>query len=295
MTVERPAERTIDLGGAVVGITAARSAVAQADQVRRFGGLPVVAPTLSTAQADETLQRTAVAQFLDRLAAGQVDLVILLTGVGTRALIAAADELGRRDDLKAGLERTRVLTRGYKCTAALRSFGRQPDLVPDLPTTTGVTRELDAYRERYGELRGRQVAVQAYGTPAAELGAALAVHGAEVSTIPLYRYRLPDDEAPVLALLDELAAWKLDAVTFTSPPAVTHLFLLAEAHERADLLRADLNRPGVVVLAVGPSTAATLRDHGVLPEVVADPPRLLVMLDALASKLVAVRGASPGA
>jgi uroporphyrinogen-III synthase len=217
--------------------------------------------------------------------------VILLTGVGTRALIAAADELGRRDDLRAGLDRARVLTRGYKCTAALRSFGRQPDLIPDVPTTTGVARELETYIGRFGQLRGRLVSVQAYGTPAAELGAALALHGAEVSTIPLYRYRLPDDERPVLDLLDELAAWKLDAVTFTSPPAVTHLFLLAEAHERADLLRADLNRPGVVVAAVGPSTAAALRDHGVTPEVVADPPRLFAMLEALAAKLVAVRGA----
>jgi uroporphyrinogen-III synthase len=86
-----------------------------------------------------------------------------------------------------------------------------------------------------------------------------------------------------------LALWKLDAVTFTSPPAVTHLFLLAEAHERADLLRADLNRPGVVVAAVGSSTAAALRDQGVRPEVVADPPRLLVMLEGLAEKLMSVR------
>lgn len=286
---ERAGERAINLGGAVVGITAARSAVQQAEQVRRYGGQPVVAPTLGVAQADETVQRSAVGLFLDQLANGEIDLVILLTGVGTRALIAAADELGRRDDLKQGLDRARVLTRGYKCTAALRTFGKQPDLVPDLPTTTGVTRELDNYIERFGGLRGRRVAVQAYGTPAAELGAALALHGAEVSTIPLYRYRLPDDEAPVMALLDELALWKLDAVTFTSPPAVTHLFLLAEAHERADLLRADLNRPGVVVAAVGTSTAAALRDQGVVPEVVADPPRLLVMLEALAVRLSMVR------
>jgi uroporphyrinogen-III synthase len=284
-------ERSVNLGGAVVGITAARSASAQAEQVRRCGGVPVIAPTLATATADEDVQRAAVSRFLDRLVTGEIALVILLTGVGTRALIAAADELGRRDDLRAGLDRARVLSRGYKCTAALRTFGRQPDLIPTLPTTTGVARELETYGERFGKLRGRQVAVQAYGTPAAELGAALALHGAEVSTIPLYRYRLPDDEAPVLNLLDELAAWKLDAVTFTSPPAVTHLFLLAEAHERADLLRADLNRPGVVVAAVGPSTGAALRDEGVVPGVVADPPRLFRMLGLLAEKLSAVRGA----
>lgn len=289
MMVERVRDSGINLGGAVVGITAARSAAAQADQVRRCGGEAFLAPTLGMVRADETLQREAVGSFLDRLVAGQIDLVILLTGVGTRALIAAADELGRRDDLKQGLARTHVLTRGYKCTAALRSFGRQPDLVPTVPTTTGVTRELETYQERFGALRGRQVAVQAYGAPAAELGAALALHGAEVSTIPLYRYRLPDDEAPVVALLDELARWKLDAVTFTSPPAVTHLFLLAEAQERADLLRADLNRPGVVVAAVGPSTASALRDHGVTPEVVADPPRLMVMMELLATRLTAVR------
>jgi uroporphyrinogen-III synthase len=280
---------SIDLHGAVVGITAARSAAAQADQVRRCGGVPVVAPTLSTVPADETLQRIVVGELLDDLLSGRIELVILLTGIGTRALVAAADELGRREDLRVGLNRVRVLTRGYKCIAALRSFGRQPDLIPDVPTTTGVTRELDAYVERFGELRGRRVAVQAYGSPAAELGAALALHGASVSTIPLYRYRPPNDERPVVHLLDQLASWRLDAVTFTSPPAVTNLFLLAEAHERADLLRADLNWPGMVVAAVGPSTAVALRDQGVAPTVVADPPRLFPMLEGLAATLAGVR------
>jgi uroporphyrinogen-III synthase len=264
----------------VVGITAARSAAAQAEQVRRIGGRPLVAPTVATDPANEALQRGAVARLLDDLLVGRVDLLILLTGIGTRALAAAATELGRRDDLLAGLARTRVLARGYKCVAALRALGCQPDLIPDEPTTSGVVREIGGL-----DLRGRRVAVQAYGAPAAELGSALALAGAETGVIPLYRYRLPDDDGPVLRLLDALEQGQVEAVTFTSPPAASHLFLIAEAHERADLLRTNLRRPSVAIAAVGPSTAAALRDQDVRPDVVADPPRLFPMLEALAAHL----------
>lgn len=279
----------INLGGAVVGITATRSAAAQAEQIRRSGGVPLVAPAISSAPADEQLQRRAVARLLDELAAGRVELLILLTGVGTRALAAAADELGRRQELLDGLHQTRVLARGYKCVAALRSLGRRPDLIPTEPTTAGVIRELAKL-----DLHGRQVALQAYGTPAAKLGSALALAGASMATLPLYRYQLPEDEGPVLRLLDELAAGRVDAVTFTSPPAATHLFLLAEAHERVELLRADLCRPGVAIAAVGPSTAATLREQQIRPDVVADPPRLFPMLEGLAEHLAARRVALNG-
>ncbi|MFN8525214.1 MAG: uroporphyrinogen-III synthase [Chloroflexota bacterium] len=277
-----------DLSGFVIGVTAARSADAQAEQIRRLGGEPVIAPTLATESADAEQQRTAVGEFLDALAAGDVSMVILLTGVGTRALVAAATELGRRSDLEQGLRSVTVLARGYKCVAALRTFGRYPDLIPAEATTGGVIAELEAWTRAGRNLRGKQVFVQAYGAPAAELCAVLTAHGAETGTIPLYRYRLPDDEAPVLALLDRIAAGELDAVTFTSPPAASHLFLIAEAHERADLLRVDLKRPGIAVAAVGPSTAAALEAQGVTPHAVADPPRLFPMLERLAEHLAAV-------
>ena len=50
---------------------------------------------------------------------------------------------------------------------------------------------------------------------------ALDAAGAETSVVPLYRYRLPDDEGPVFELLDLLSAGRVDALTFTSPPAAT--------------------------------------------------------------------------
>ena len=94
--------------------------------------------------------------------------------------------------------------------------------------------------------------------------------------------RARQSSRPVVAS-NALKSLSVVAAMKTSPPAVTNLFLLAEAHERADLMRADLNRPGMVVAAVGPSTGSALRDQGVVPSVVADPPRLYPMLEAPAS------------
>src|SRR5438552_16486296 len=64
-----------------------------------------------------------------RLEGGEVDLVVLLTGVGTRALAAALGETGPRPG--ALLARTRIVARGPKPLAALA----EPGISGALPST----------------------------------------------------------------------------------------------------------------------------------------------------------------
>ena len=53
--------------------------------IRRFGGVPLSAPALREVPLETSPQAE---DFLRRLDAGAIDVVILLTGVGTRALVA---------------------------------------------------------------------------------------------------------------------------------------------------------------------------------------------------------------
>src|SRR2546429_3714383 len=96
----------------------ARRAEELATMLVRHGAEVVGAPALR----EEPLGPSAATlELARRLEAGEVDLVVLLTGVGTRALAAAlADACPYLGALPA---RTRVVARGPKPLAALRELG----------------------------------------------------------------------------------------------------------------------------------------------------------------------------
>jgi uroporphyrinogen-III synthase len=73
---------------------------------------------------------------------------------------------------------------------------------------------------------------------------------------------LPEDVGPVRALVGAVAAGTVDAVTFTSAPAVAGLLRVAEELGRREELLEALRGP-VLAFAVGPVTAAPLTAAGV--------------------------------
>jgi uroporphyrinogen III methyltransferase/synthase len=112
----------------------------------------------------------------------------------------------------------------------------------------------------------------------------LRARGAQVDAIDLYR----PEPAPVDGewLRAELAAGRLDALTFTSPSTVRHFLAQLDAGARAAAARA-------VVAAIGPVTAAALREAGLEPQVVAARAGFATLVEALAAHF-ASRGESTG-
>ena len=76
-----------------------------------------------------------------------------------------------------------------------------------------------------------------------------------------YATEIPDDAAPSLTRALEAS---LDAVTFTSPSSVEHLFQILGPEAGRELSRA------AVFACIGPTTAAALVEHGVEGAVVAE-------------------------
>ena len=105
---------------------------------------------------------------------GEFDLVVLLTGVGTRALIATVEQVrGSRDSFIDALRRSRIVARGPKPVAALRDVQVPVWLTAPEPNTW---RELlSALDSRASELslKGLRVAVQEYGVSNPDLLAGL--------------------------------------------------------------------------------------------------------------------------
>jgi uroporphyrinogen-III synthase len=99
-----------------------------------------------------------------------------------------------------------------------------------------------------------------HGEPEPEFTDALRVAGATVLEIPVYRWAAPADPAPLRRLVDLVCSRLVDAVTFTSVPAVGSLLRIA-GPVAPDVLTAM--RGDVLAACVGPVTAAPLRRLGV--------------------------------
>lgn len=228
-----------------------------ADQMRqlieRHGGRPLVAPAMREIPLE---QHAEVFRFGEGLLAGEFDLVILLTGVGTRFMLDVLDTRWPREQTLAALARTITVVRGPKPTAVLRELGLKPTLaVPEPNTWKDVIRTLDGMER---PLTGRSVAVQEYGVSNAPLLEALRERGAAVMPVPVYRWGLPEDLGPLTRAVRAIMEGEADVVLFTNAAQVEHVLKMAEGLGGADRLRRALEKS--VVSAVGPIVAERLRE-----------------------------------
>ncbi|HXF65286.1 MAG TPA: uroporphyrinogen-III synthase [Burkholderiales bacterium] len=247
-----------------------------AELIAKRGGRPFRAPAL--AEVPE-VDHAAIARLIADLEARPVALAIFQTGVGTRALFEATDALGLTGRLIALLEKTTVLVRGPKPTAVLRGRGVRLDLSAREPYTTAQV--LEALADM--PLAQSRVLVQRFGASNAELEQALAARGAQVVEVATYRWALPEDTRPLLALMDALERGEIDAVAFTSASQVHNLFGLAEKLGRAPALQAGLNR--TLVASIGPVSSEALRRFGVRVALESSPPKLGPLMSALEQAL----------
>ena len=256
------------LSGYTVAITADRRSEEQRELLHRRGARTIHAPTIRTlplGHDDGVLAATTA------LLAQPPDVVVLTTGVGVRGWLATADSLGLGDHLVDVLRGARVLARGPKAAGAAAAAGIDVHWRARSETGAEVLAHLTA-----GPLDGVRVAVQRDGAPQPFLAEALRRRGADAVDVPIYRWELPDDGR----LVEQLLVRQVDAVTFTSSPAVSNLMALADGAGRADELRRVLNE-SVVSVCVGPVCAAALLAVGVTKPVVPTRARLGAMVQAL--------------
>src|SRR6185295_5667180 len=113
-----------------------------------------------------------------------------------------------------------VVARGPKPMAVLREWNIPAILAPE-PNTW---REVLAVTEGRTE---RRIAVQEYGKPSPELVAGFRARGAEVTTVPVYQWDLPEDTAPLREAVRRVAAGEFRVAMFTTSIQVAHLFRIA--------------------------------------------------------------------
>jgi len=229
-----------------------------AELIRKQGGDPFVAPSLREIPVEADAQA-------QRLLAGEFDMVILLTGVGTRQLHRLWGEA-----FVEALRRLTIVARGPKPVAALREMGLAPAITAPEPNTW---REILRVTEGRPE---RRIAVQEYGRSNPELLEALRARGAEVAVIRVYRYGLPEDTAPLREAARSLAAGRFQVALFTTAVQIEHLARIAREEGVKEAALAGLRR--CFVGSIGPTTTEALEEFEVRPSFEPSHPKMGILV-----------------
>ena len=248
------------LDGKVIAYLEARMVSEMGALITRHGGVPRAAPVLQEVYATDAPE---VAALVDDLCADKLDVVVLQTGVGTRALFEAAANRGVEQELFAALGRTTVVARSPKPAAVLRKNKVRIDLMPPEPFTS----EDLVVAIQDMDLKQKEVAVQAYGGPNNLLTRTLNERGANVREVSLYTWGLPEDQSPVLQLVDKLVAGEIAAVAFTSQPQVENLLAIAAQSGKEGSLRDSVGRSSVTIASIGPVCSRKLRERNIKVDV----------------------------
>ena len=246
-----------------------RRSLEMAALVSNYGGEPIPAPALREVPLDSNIEAIA---FIEALLRHEFDLVILLTGVGTRALLAVADRRGLRSEFAAALSVTKIAARGPKPVGVLRELGLTPWVVAPEPNTwRELMATLDGKATEF-TMHSAKVAVQEYGAANPQLLEALSERHAQVTRVPVYRWALPENQEPLRQAAHGIADGRIEVVLFTTGTQVVHLLEIARQLNIEQEVRAGL--ASMAVASIGPTTSEELREHGIQIDIEASHPKM---------------------
>ncbi|MEX5213867.1 MAG: uroporphyrinogen-III synthase [Nitrospiraceae bacterium] len=253
MSQDQPAEGT-SFRGLRVAAFESRMAESMANLIRRYGGEPLVTPALREIPLSD---HHSAFEFGERLFAGQIDMLLLLTGVGTQVLVEALATRHPIESIIRALAHTTLVARGPKPVAVLKRLGLTPSLIVPEPNTW---RDLLAALDEQGSLANRRVAIQEYGAPNQELVHGLVEREAKVMPVSVYKWALPEDTTQLSNLLIDMIAGTIDVLLVTNAAQVDHVMRVLERGGNVDAMRAALKR--MVVASIGPTASERMRNHG---------------------------------
>lgn len=258
-----------------------RRAAEMKSLIQKFGGASHVAPSMREAPLEENSE---VLAFAERFLNGEIDVLVLMTGVGTRYLV---DVIETKHSLAAFLDamrKTTIAVRGPKPTTVLKEWDIPIAVRAPEPNTW---EELLAAMEAELDLTGARIAVQEYGTSNEEFLTALRDRGANVEAVTIYRWLLPENCAPLKQAVKSISAGEAEVLLFTSAQQIRHVLqIAAQMNLQQDFLSSTET---CLVASIGPTCTDALKECGLHVDFEASPPKMghLVRgaLEAMGKKL----------
>jgi uroporphyrinogen III methyltransferase/synthase len=242
------ASQSVLAGKRIVITRSAAQCEVLARELSARGAIPVMLPLVSFAEPEDFSPLDVAIKQVE-----QFDWMILTSAQAVRALVKRSAEL-KRGLIRAG-SKLRIACVGPVTAEAARHAGFPVEYVAETHTGAALAEELGS------RLRGAKVFLPRSDRANPDLPPALRRNGAEVREVVAYRTLRPTDVGQ--RDLRQIAEGAADAVLFFSPSAVQHFAELFGGEQ----LRALQDK--LVITAVGPVTANSLRQAGVQRIVVA--------------------------
>ncbi|HEV7969074.1 MAG TPA: uroporphyrinogen-III synthase [Candidatus Acidoferrales bacterium] len=247
--------------------------------IASFGGEAVVAPSMREIPLESNTEALA---FGRKLFEGGFNMVIFLTGGGTRALARVVETIYPLEQYFAELRKIAVVARGPKPVAVLKEWNVPIAVTAPEPNTwREVLRALDENAGAF-PLKGKRIALQEYGVSNDNLVAGLVERGARVTSVPVYEWALPADTGPLRSAISAIARNKIDVILFTTATQADHLLQIAAKISEEDAVRRALSR--MLVASIGPTTSERLREYGIIPDMEPTHPKMGYLVSEAAQR-----------
>lgn len=259
-----------------------RMAAEMTGLIERYGGRPMVTPAMREVPLEDN--REAL-QFGERLLADQVDLLILMTGVGLETLIGVLKTRHTLESITEALGRITLVARGPKPVAVLKQLGLTPTLtVPEPNTWRDLLRTLD----ENNPVLGLRVALQEYGASNAELLEELRERGATLFRVPVYRWALPENLDQLREAVGNIMAGQVDVLLITNAVQVDHVMQVLTRNGGVEQFKQAVKR--MVVASVGPTASERLRHYGWPVDVEPSHPKMGTLVKETAERASTILG-----
>ncbi len=237
------------------------------DLIAVQGGNPISAPSMKEVPIENNVH---VFEFGRKLLAGEWDIVILLTGVGTRALVSVLETKYPREEVLNALRKTMLLPRGPKPIRVLKEWNVPYAItVPEPNTWKELLAEMDQNKI---QVKAKRIAVQEYGVSHPELLEELQRRGALVTRVPVYKWTLPDDLEPMQKAIQLVSAGQADILMFTTAVQVEHVLKVArQMGLEPDFLNGTQS---LIIASVGPDCSEAIRTQGLTVDIEPESPKM---------------------
>lgn len=270
--------------GLAVAALESRRAADMQRLIEKYGGVAHVSPSIREVPIEHN--REAV-DFAYRVMTGEINVVVLLTGVGFKQLLKAIERSVDTQRFLDALSDITTVVRGPKPAAAMREVGLQPTVkVPEPNTWRELLRSLDDHVP----VANQKIGIQEYGKTNPSLVAGLEARGAEVVPLRVYNWDLPEDTGPLQENIRGIVAGQRDILLLTSAHQVANLLRQSVEMDLEQELRQSLKN--LIVASIGPTTSEMLRQNHLPVDLEPEHPKmghLIVESASRAKNLVAGR------
>lgn len=204
---------------------------------------------------------TAVFSFAEKLLAGQIDILICTTGVGTKMMIKTLRTKYKWEDILHALREIIIVARGPKPAKVCRRMDIPIALKVPEPNTWKEILETLSQHKSTSNLQGKEVAIQEYGRSNEQLNEALRKQGATLTLTSIYRWTLPDDPTPLKKGIQAIIDGNVQLVLFTSKTQADHVMKLADQMGIKQRLQEAFKK--TFIASIGPVCSKGLRAHDI--------------------------------